>query len=101
MKIQGLLNIRKCYNVSANIEIEADQKTADKLIDKFEKSPLVYHLVRTSGRYNLMVSILSPTLESIETFITKEVRNDPGVKHIDVNIGELPIIPKAWGPKII
>ena len=101
LKIQGLLNIGECYSVSANVEIEADQKTISKLIEKFEKSPLVYHLVKTSGRYNLLISIISPNLESIENFIAKEVREDPGVKHIDVTVGELPIIPKAWNPPII
>ena len=100
LKIQGLLNIEKCYSVSASIEIEADQKTISKLIEKFEKSPLVYHLVKTSGRYNLLISIIAPNLESIENFIAKEVRGDPGVKHIEVNVGELPIIPKAWNPPI-
>ena len=101
LKIQGLLNIEKCYNVSATIEIEADQKTISKLIEKFEKSPLVYHLVKTSGRYNLLVSILASGLESIESFISKEIRKEPGVKHLEVNVGELPIIPKTWNPPII
>ncbi len=100
LKIQGLLNIGKCYSVSANIEIEADQKTISKMIEKFEKSSLVYHLVKTSGSYNLLISIIAPNLESIENFIAKEIRRDPGVKHIEVNVGELPIIPKAWNPPI-
>lgn len=100
LKIQGLLNIEKVYSVSANIEIEADQKTISKLIEKFEKSPLVYHLAKTSGRYNLLVSIIAPNLISIETFIAKEIRREPGVRHIDVNVGELPIIPKTWNPPI-
>jgi len=101
LKIQGLLNMTKVYSVSAHIEIEADQKTIDRLIEKFEKSPLVYHLVRTSGRYNLMVSIATPNLESIENFIAKEIRLEPEVKHIEVHVGELPIIPKGWIPPII
>lgn len=100
LKIQGLLNIEKCYNVSATIEIEADQKTVSNLIEKFERSPLIYHLVRISGRYNLMLSIVIPNLESIENFIAKEIRSDPGVKHIEVNVGELPIIPRVWNPPI-
>jgi len=100
LKIQGLLNIEKCYNVSATIEIEADQKTVSNLIEKFEHSPLIYHLVRISGRYNLMLSIVTPNLESIENFIAKEIRSDPGVKHIEVNVGELPIIPRVWNPPI-
>ena len=100
LKIQGLLNIEKCYNVSATIEIEADQKTVSNLIEKFERSPLIYHLVRISGRYNLMLSIVTPNLESIENFIAKEIRSEPEVKHIEVNVGELPIIPKGWNPPI-
>jgi len=100
LKIQGSLNIGKCYSVSANIEIEADQKTISQLIEKFEKSPLVYHLVKTSGRYNLLISVIAPNIESIENFIAKEIRSVLGVKHIDVNVGELPIIPKAWNPPI-
>lgn len=101
LKIQGQLNISKCYSVSAHIEIEADKATISKLIEKFEKSPLVYHLAKTSGRYNLLVSIVAQNLESIETIIDKEVRRDPGIKHIDVMIGELPIIPKTWNPRIM
>jgi len=100
LKIQGLLNIRECYSVSANIEIEADRKTISKLIEKFEKSPLIYHLVETSGKYNLLVGLIAPNLTSIENFISREVREEPGVKHIEVNVGELPIIPKNWTPSI-
>jgi Lrp/AsnC family transcriptional regulator for asnA, asnC and gidA len=101
LKIQGLLNMEKVYSVSAHIDIEADSKTINRLIEKFEKSPVVYHLVKTSGRYNLMVSIATPNLESIENFIAKEIRSELGVKHIEVNVGELPIIPKSWTPPII
>lgn len=101
LRIQGQLNISKCYSVSAHIEIEANEETTSKLIEKFEKSPLVYHLVKTSGRYNLLVSIVAQNLESIETIVDKEIRRDQGVKHIDVTVGELPIIPKTWSPKII
>ena len=100
LKIQGLLSIEKCYSVSANIEVEADQKTINKLIEKFEKFPLVYYLVKTSGRYNLLIGLIAPNLESIESIIDKEIRRDPNVKHIDVSIGELPIIPKTWNPPI-
>lgn len=100
LKIQGLLNIEKFYSVTANIEIEADTKTISNLIEKFEKSPLVYHLVRTSGRYNLMVSIVAPNLAGIENFISEEIRSKPGVNHIEVSVGELPIIPVVWNPPI-
>ena len=100
LNIQGLLNIEKFYSVSAQIEIEADNKTLSDLIEKFEKIPLVYNLVKTSGRYNLIVGIVAPKLESIEQFIAKEIRGKSGVKHIEVNVGELPIVPKTWNPSI-
>lgn len=100
LKIQGLLNMQKVYSVSAQIEVEADSKTISQLIEKFEKSPVVYHLVKTSGRYNLLVGIVTPNLESIESFIAKEIRSEPMVKHIEVNVGGLPIIPKSWCPPI-
>lgn len=100
-KIVGLLNIEKVYSVSAHIEIEADSKTINRLIERLENSPLVYHLVRTSGRYNLMVSIATPNLESIENFIAKNIRSESGVRHIEVMVGELPIIPKGWNPPIV
>lgn len=101
LKICGGLNIEKFYSVSANIEIEADSDTISKLIEKFDKSPLVYHLVKTSGRYNLLISIAAPNLENIELFISKEIRGETGVKHIDVIVGELPTIPKFWTPPIV
>jgi len=100
LNIQALLNIEKFYSLSAQIEIEADNKTLLDLIEKFEKFPLVYHLVKTSGRYNLIVSIVVPKLESVENFIAREIRGEPGVKHIEVHVGELPIIPKNWNPSI-
>ena len=100
LKILGFLNMEKVYAVSAHIEIEADNKTIDRLIERFEKSPLVYHLVKISGRYNLIISIVTPNLESIENFIAKEIRSEPGVKHIEVNVGELPIVPRVWNPPI-
>ena len=93
--------MEKVYSVSAHIEIEADTKTVEGLIEKFEKSPLVYHLVRTSGSYNLMVGIVTPNLESIETFLAREIRVEPGVKHLEVSVRELPIIPKNWSPPVI
>lgn len=101
LKIQGQLNISKCYSVSASIEIEADEATIAKLIEKFEKSPLVYHLVKTSGRYNLLLSIVAQNLESIQTLVDREVRRNPGVKHIEMTIGELPLIPKTWNPRVV
>ena len=98
LNIQGGLSLEKFYSVSAQIEIEADKKTTSDLIEKFIKSPLVYHLVKTSGRYNLMVGVAAPNLQSIESFIEREIRGKTGVNNIEVNFGELPLVPKSWKP---
>jgi len=99
LKIRGLLNIKKVHSVSATIEVETNNETRSSLIEKFKRSPLIYHLVKTSGRYNLIIGIVAPDLESIENFIEGEIREEPGIKHIEVNIGELPVIPD-WCPPI-
>lgn len=99
LKVQGLFNIEKVHTVSAEIGIEADSNTIIELAERFLQSPLVYHLVRTSGKYNLIVGVVAPDLGSIENFVTREIREKPGVKQIEVNIGELPMIPK-WAPPI-
>lgn len=100
LKIQGLLNMEKLYSVSCHILIDADKKAIFELIKKFEKSPLVYHLAKASGRFNLVMSMVAPSLLSIDDFIVKEIKSEPGVKDIDVKIGELPMIPRAWNPPI-
>lgn len=95
LNIQGLLNLAKFYSLSAQFLIAAETKTISELIEKLEKSPLVYHLVKTSGKYNLFFSIAAPNLETIENFTEREIRANPGVKDIQINIGELPILPKG------
>jgi len=99
LKIQGLLNIKKVHSLSATIAIETDKDTFPDLIERFKYLPLIYHLVKTSGRYNLIIGIVVPDLASIENFIGREIRGEPGIKHFEVNIGELPIIPD-WNPTI-
>lgn len=99
LKVQGLFNIEKVHTVSAEIGIEADSNAVAELAERFLQSPLVYHLVKTSGKYNLIVGLVAPDLGSIENFVTREIREKQGTKQIEVNIGELPIIPK-WAPPI-
>lgn len=99
LKIQGLLNPKKVHSLSATIAVEADNLTLTNLIEKFKKSPLIYHLVKTSGRHNLIIGIVASDLGSIENFIAKEIREEPGIKNLEVNVGEVPIIPN-WCPPI-
>lgn len=98
VRIQGFMNIEKMYAMSAVIGVEADSKTLAGLVERFERSHFVYMLVKTSGRYNLVVGVLASDLGSLESFITKEIRDKKGVKQIEVSVGELPLIPKRIAP---
>ena len=98
VRIQGFMNIEKMYAMSAVIGVEADSKTLAGLVERFRRSHFVYMLVKTSGRYNLVVGVLASDLGSLESFITKEIRDKKGVKQIEVSVGELPLIPKRVAP---
>lgn len=95
-KVQGVLNIDRFYAISAQIQIEANAKTIAQLGESLTKLQEVYHMVRVSGRYNLVIGIFAHNLGNIEEFIENEIRSLPGVKQIDVHIGELPVIPKTF-----
>ena len=98
--IQGRLSIDQFYTISAEIGIEANANTVAELVEKFEKKQEVYHLVRgVSGKFNLMVGVVAHNLENIETFIEEEIRMMPGVKRLEVYIGELPVTPKTILPR--
>ncbi|TSC56159.1 MAG: hypothetical protein Greene071421_489 [Parcubacteria group bacterium Greene0714_21] len=100
LTIHGVLNIDRFYTMSAAIQLEADSKTVEKLLEKFQKKQEVYHLAKRSGRYSLGIGILAHNIENIESFVENEVRAMPGVKNIEVFIGELPILPKTISPKL-
>ena len=98
VRIQGLMNIEKMYAMSATIAVEADSKALAELVEQLQRSHFVYMLVKTSGRYNLIVGVLASDLGNLESFITKEIREKNGVKQIEVSVGELPLIPKRIPP---
>lgn len=97
LTIQGRLNIEKFYSVSATIGIEAPSAVVSKLIKKFESCPLVYNLVRfPSGHHqNLIIGLVAPDLKRINDLIVKQLRSEPGIRNIEVDIGELPTVPKG------
>lgn len=101
LTIRGTLNIDRFYTISADIQVEAEKEAVKKLIEKFEKKQEIYHLAkRSGGRYNLSVGFLAHNVENVEEFVETEIRSFPGVKHLEVFIGELPILPKTIPPKL-
>ena len=101
LRVQASLNIDQFYTMSAQIQLEADEKTVEELIEKFEKMQEVYYLVRTtSGRYNLMLGVLAHNLDNIKDFLESEIRIVPGVRQIDLYVGEVPIMPNTVPPRL-
>lgn len=95
LKIQAGLNTEKFYNSSASIGLEADFGTVNKLIKKFENCPLVYNLVKVSGHHNLIIDLIAPNQKRIIDLIEKQIRTEPKIRYLEVNIGELPVVPKS------
>lgn len=95
IKIRGFLNTEKFYQASATVGIEADLKTISKLIKKLENCPLVYNLVKVSGHHNLVVDLIAPDQKRITDLIEKQLRSEPKIKYLEVDLGELPIVPKV------
>jgi len=83
--------------VSATIGVEAPSRVVSKLIKKFENCPLVYNLVSfPSGHHqNLIIGIIAPSLKRINDLIAKQLRSELGIRSIEADIGELPIVPKG------
>lgn len=96
LEIKGLINLEKFYSVSANIGIGIDSLACQKLIKKLSQNPLVYNLMKVSGsNKNLIIDIVAPNMKAIEEFLDQEIRSESGIRFIEVNTGNLPIIPKT------
>jgi Lrp/AsnC family transcriptional regulator, leucine-responsive regulatory protein len=99
VKIEARLNIDQFYAMSATIYLEADAKTVERLIEKFEGRQEVFLLVRVTGTYNLLIGVLGYVWKGIEEFVEKEIRSESGVKRLALTAGETPILPKTIPPK--
>ena len=99
IKIEARLSAEQFYRMSAAIYLEADEKTVERLIEKFEGRQEVFLLVHVTGTYNLLIGVLGYAWKSIEEFVEKDVRSEAGVKKLSLTAGEVPILPKTIPPK--
>jgi DNA-binding Lrp family transcriptional regulator len=81
-----LLNA-KMFPIKAWVGVEGDAECVNTIWEKLKNCPLVESLVRTSGTHNLVLFLVAKSLEHLETFLNNQLRNEPGIKHVDVNIG--------------
>jgi len=96
----ALLNVEKVYSLSASISIEASNKGVKELVKKFENCPLVYNLVKfpAGHHHNLVIGILAPDIDRINDLVTKQIRPNSEVRSLEVDIGEVPVIPNKHLP---
>ena len=95
IKIEAGLHIDQFYTMSANIYIEANEQTIEKLVEKFKDKQEIFLLVRVTGTYNLFIGVLGYAWKNIEEFVEHDIRSESGVKRIFLTAGETPIVPKA------
>ncbi|MEM5781742.1 MAG: Lrp/AsnC family transcriptional regulator [Candidatus Aenigmatarchaeota archaeon] len=92
--ISALINSENIYPLSACIGIEADADGTDIIIRKLRNCPLVFHLAKTSGNHSLIINMVAKDISQIEDFLNKQIRSEPGIKHVEVNLSNSVIIPK-------
>lgn len=82
-----LLNMEELYPVTCAIGVEADPDTVKRLVKKLTPFPVVLRIIKTSGNHNLVLAVVAEDFSQLESFINSEIRSEPGIKHVEVNIG--------------
>lgn len=82
-----LLNTSILFPLKAVIGVEADVDCTNTLIRKLRNCPIVASLTKTSGAHNLIFFVFVNDLDQLESFLNNQVRNEPGIKHVEVNLG--------------
>lgn len=101
ISVQGMLKVSQFYTISAGMHIDAEQKTVERLVQNLEAIQEVYHLVESSsGGYTLALGLVARTVQEVEEFVEKHIRPLPGIRRIDIHIGNLPLIPSSIPPKL-
>ena len=94
ISISALINSEILFPMSACIGVEADADGANILIRKLRNCPLVFHLAKTSGNHSLVINMVAKDISQIDDFLNRQIRSEPGIKHVEVNISNSIIIPK-------
>ena len=94
LHVSALLDNKQFFPVNATIGIEGDSDAVNTLTRRLRNCPLVFHLTKTAGQHNLILSIVAEDLVQVEEFLNKQIRSETGVKHVEVNIGNQLIVPE-------
>ncbi|MCS7105830.1 MAG: Lrp/AsnC family transcriptional regulator [Candidatus Aenigmarchaeota archaeon] len=100
IKISALVNLQKLYPLAACIGVETDADGVNILIRKLRNCPLVLSLIKTSGNHNLIINVVGTDIALIDDFINKQIRSEPGIKHVEVNLGNTISLPEFVNIKL-
>lgn len=101
IKVSALVNAQNLFPITTAIGIEADSEGVNILIRKLRNCPLIFHLTKTSGNHNLIVSMVSKDIVQMEDFLNKQVRSEPGIRHVEVNLGNATVVPEFFQLRMI
>jgi DNA-binding Lrp family transcriptional regulator len=88
IKPSVLLNQAIFSPLTAIIGVEADSECIKVLAKKFKNCPLVISFTRTSGMHNLILHVATKNIQQLESFLNTQIRAEPGIRHVEVNIGD-------------
>ena len=100
IKVSALVNTQNLLPITTAIGIEADSEGVNILVRKLRNCPLVFHMTKTSGNHNLVISIVAKDISQLEDFLNKQIRSEPGIKHVEVNMGNATIVPEYFQLRI-
>ncbi len=83
----ALLNVQELFPVTATVGVETDTESVNIIVRKLRPCPLVISMIRTSGVHNIMLTIVAEDFRQLESFLNNQIRSEPGIKHVEVNIG--------------
>ena len=94
IKVSALIDPQNILPTSAIVGIEADPEEVNILVRRLRNCPLLFHMTKTSGNHNFILSIATESIAQMEDFLNKQIRSEPGIRHIEVNISNMTIIPE-------
>lgn len=98
----ALINTQEMFPIKANVNIEADPEGVNIITKKLRNSPLVVQMTRTSGNHNLIMTIVSKDYQQLEMFLDHQIRSEPGIRHVEINIGNSPsVVPEFEQVRLI
>jgi DNA-binding Lrp family transcriptional regulator len=96
IKIQANLNVAELDYISATILIETKEYNAQKrIIERFRLCPRIISMDLVSGKYNLILRAMAPTLKELESFLNYcWLKQEEGIRNMDIFISTSNIKPK-------